>query len=378
MQDHLSWVIDRPNVRISRRLKALRESKNLTQEALAARMGIPHRQIVSSMEAGERDVSGPELARAAQALGVDVSVLTDPFRLVGEGRFSFRSTGTPRDVLDRFEDEAGRWVATFRALQSRAGVPTDRIGVKLELDPHSSFEDAHRAAGQIREAWQLGDVPAEALRDAIERELGAQILYIDAPAGLSGAAVQLPGYSTILVNRNEPEGRRNFDLAHELFHLLTWDAMPPPRVEPQSIAPTKGNRVEKLAENFAGALLMPAPTVGGLWENRARDGDLPEWLNRTATSLRVTSIALKWRLVVLGMLSKARAAEIPDESLANNGGLAHDSAPLPFSRAFIGRVYHAVEDGWLSLRKACALLGMEPRAFDGLCRAYGLELSYEV
>jgi Zn-dependent peptidase ImmA (M78 family) len=269
-------------------------------------------------------------------------------------------------------------VATFRALQVQAGLQTDRIGVKLELYPHSSFEDAHRAADQIRETWQLGDVPAEALRDAIERRMGAQVLFADAPAGLSGAAVQVPGYSTIIVNRNEPEGRRNFDLAHELFHVLTWDAMPPPRVDRLSIASTKGNRVEKLAENFAGALLMPAPTIGRLWGAREDDAELVDWLNRTATSLRVTSVALKWRLVVLGLLSKARAEEISDESLANNGGLAQGSAPLPFNRAFIGRVYHAVEEGWLSLRKACGLLGMGTEAFDDLCRAYGLQLTYEV
>ena len=54
---------------------------------------------------------------------------------------------------------------------------------------------------------------------------------------------------TILVNRREPTGRRNFDLAHELFHLLTWDSMPPDRVEPTEVPGMKGNRVERLAEN---------------------------------------------------------------------------------------------------------------------------------
>jgi len=81
---------------------------------------------------------------------------------------------------------------------------------------------------------------------------------------------------------------------------------------------------------------------------------------------------------VLGILSQARAREIPDEALANNGGLARESAPLPFSRAFVGRVYHAVEDGWLSLGRASRLLGMGAESFGRLCRAYGLELSYEV
>ena len=35
----------------------------------------------------------------------------------------------------------------------------------------------------------------------------------------------------MLINRDEVPGRRHFDLAHELFHILTWDAMPPDHVE---------------------------------------------------------------------------------------------------------------------------------------------------
>ena len=55
--------------------------------------------------------------------------------------------------------------------------------------------------------------------------------------------------ATILVNRHEPRGRRSFDLAHELFHVLTWDAMPPERIESllrQSIETSlpHGDRVE--------------------------------------------------------------------------------------------------------------------------------------
>ena len=73
------------------------------------------------------------------------------------------------------------------------------------------------------------------LPHAIERELGAQVLFVEAPAGVSGAAVHLPGLMAILVNRREPTGRRNFDLAHEIFHLLTWDSMPPARVEPTEV-----------------------------------------------------------------------------------------------------------------------------------------------
>ena len=47
--------------------------------------------------------------------------------------------------------------------------------------------------------------------------------------------------------------------AHELFHILTWDAMPPEHSE--EARETGGNRVEQLANNFASAVLMPVPVL---------------------------------------------------------------------------------------------------------------------
>ena len=64
----------------------------------------------------------------------------------------------------------------------------------------------------------------------------------------------------MLINRHEVAGRRHFDLAHELFHILTWDAMPPEHVG-GSAGDRAGNRVEQLANNFASAVLMPAPVL---------------------------------------------------------------------------------------------------------------------
>lgn len=341
------------------------------------RTGLPHRQTLASIEAGNRSVFPEELAKLAEALEVDVGLFTDAFRLVGEGRFSFRADAVSADVLKGFEDRAGQWVATYRTLLEQAGVSRSKLGHRLDLGPESSFEDAHAAAEDLRREWHLGDVPATLLPMAIERELDAQVLFVDAPAGVSGAAVHLPGILTILVNRREPIGRRNFDVAHELFHLLTWDSMPPDQVEPTAVHGKKGNRVERLAENFAGALLMPAEPLGLRWAKR-EGANLHDWLNATASAFRVTSIALKWRLVVLGHVSKKRADSLDNSRLVGTGGLEKGNPPPRFSRDFVTRVYGAVEAGRLSLGKAGRLLDLSTSAFAEVCREYGLDLSYEL
>jgi Zn-dependent peptidase ImmA (M78 family) len=308
---------------------------------------------------------------------VELSDFTDPFRLIGEGEFSFRADGVPAAILDAFERAARQWVGTYRTLLERAGVPRSHLGCKLELREDSTYEAAQDAAEEIRREWKMRDIPAEVLVDVIERELGARVLFVDAPEDISGAAVHLPGLLTILINRHESLGRRHFDIAHELFHLLTWDAMKPDRVEPQETPRGKGNRVEKLADNFAGALLMPADVVHRRWDQRG-DMEIHDWLNSLATSLRVTSIALKWRMVVLGLWSKAEAEAVDDRRLAANGGHESVATPLLFGREFIARVHGAVEEGHLSLGKAVQLLGVTAREFSDLCGAYGVALSYEV
>jgi Zn-dependent peptidase ImmA (M78 family) len=207
--------------------------------------------------------------------------------------------------------------------------------------------------------------------------MGALVLNVDAPAGISGAASQLPGLRTILINRREPVGRRSYDLGHELFHVLTWDAMPPQRVEPWEIRETKGKRVEQLAENFAAALLMPEAVIAARWEARGT-ADLPEWANAAATALRVSGLALAWRLQNLGCVSKPEGEALRTRLAATPGRKAADTLPPLFSREFITRVHSAVEAGRLSLRRAARLLEVEVAEFADICRTYGLSLSYDV
>jgi len=361
---------------IARRIRALRDEKNVTQAALAWELGFNDRQTLAAIEAGERRITPEELVRVADALQVDVDAFLDPFLLIGEGAFSFRAREVEEATLSAFEAQARRWIATYRELGHQSGSEPRRLGQKLELYPWSSFEDAEAAAALLWRAWELGEVPADRLEEAIETQLGALVLYVDAAEGISGAASQLPGLNTILVNRRETQGRRSFDLAHELFHLLTWDAMPPKRVEPLEVKPTKGNRVEQMAESFAAALLMPAPVVAARWEARGGE-DLPLWVSRAAARLRVSVPALQWRLVNLGLISKAQVQAMGAAPRPVTPG-AKPGLPLLFSRRFVERVSNAVEAGRLSLRRAAGLLGLSLAELADLCAAHGHPLSYDV
>jgi Zn-dependent peptidase ImmA (M78 family) len=247
---------------------------------------------------------------------------------------------------------------------------------KLALTPRSTYEQAQAAAHALVDSWNLGDRPAELLREAVEHHLGALVLYVDAPPGVSGAAWQVPGFNAILVNRAEPEGRRNFDIAHELFHLLTWDVMAPDRVDEAS---GKRKRVEELANNFAGALLMPAPTMAARWEARDVTSDVHDWLNDTAVDMRVSAVACMWRLHNLGLFTKANLQEIDERRLVANGRPLDAIAPIPkFSEQFVRCIAVALNAGRLSVKRAASLLSLTMQELAALLSDYGFEPSFEV
>jgi Zn-dependent peptidase ImmA (M78 family)/transcriptional regulator with XRE-family HTH domain len=365
------------NSLIHHRLKVARERMGLTQLQLSERMGFKDRQTLAAIEGGQRKLSADELLRAINVLGVDLDFFTDSFRLIGEGQFSWRAKGAAPKLLDEFEERAGRWIATYRKLGASISSSGSPLQVRLPLTVKSSFEQARSAAEALGCEWDLGDVPALRLEAALRERLGALILYIEAPAGISGAACQLSGLNAILINRKEPEGRRNYDLAHELFHLLTWEQMPPEHAESDIPRSGKGNRVEQLADNFASALLMPERVLVSRWQSRGKQ-EIHAWLNETASELLVTSVALKWRLHQLDWLSKADLIEVRDSKLTANGRPERlQPKPKMFAPEFVNRLHSALSKGELSVRRAASLLGMPIEDLAELMQSYELTVPFD-
>jgi Zn-dependent peptidase ImmA (M78 family)/DNA-binding XRE family transcriptional regulator len=367
---------------IARRLKYARERSGLTQVELARRFGFKDRQTLAAIEAGQRKLSAEELVRAIEIFGVELDFFTDSFRLVGEGSFNWRAHWDAElELLDQFEDQAGRWIALYRKLGEESGKDTSPLQWRLPLSLRSSFENAWEAGEALVREWGLGEIPALSLESAIKGRLGALVLYVNAPSGISGAACQLPDLNIILINRVEPEGRRHFDLAHECFHLLTWEQMTPEHRElTDGDYRGKGRqkRIEQLADNFAGALLMPRGLLIPRWESRG-DWDLHDWLNETATELCVSSQALKWRVFSLGLLSRADVTSIDDQKLTANGRPREDQ-PVPrlFSPEFMQRLHTGLLEGDVSVRRAASLLGMTIEDLAELFEQHELPVPFDL
>ena len=361
---------------IGNRIKALREARGWSQDDVARMLGFNDRQTVSTIETGTRRVTAQELLLATEQLGVSLEYFTDPFRLEGEARFSWRQSGVSSERLEEYERTASRWIAAYRRLAGQVGRKTRLMRPSLGLTRRSRYEEAIEAGERFSVEFGLGDVPAARLAEAMEEALGILVLTVEAEKGIFGAACRLPELDAVLIARREVEGRRHFDLAHELFHVLTWEAMPPKHVE--EARETGGNRVEQLANNFAAALLMPA-RIGECERWGRLDSDaLVDSLNRVASALKVTSSALRWRLVALGELPAARARAIPESSLRNNGGMEGGARPPMFSKPFAEVLGMALEQGHVSARRAAALVGSEIEELPAMLAAHGVEYEVEL
>jgi Zn-dependent peptidase ImmA (M78 family) len=299
---------------------------------------------------------------------------TDPFLLVGEGAFSWRHAGVALTALNNYEQDAGRLIAAFRTLGAQLGHQPPLLRRSLGLTKVSSFEDAAAAGERFAAEFDLGEAPARRLAEVMEQKFGILVLMVDAIPDVSGAACRLPEFDAVLINRHEVPGRRHYDLAHELFHLLTWTTMPPERVE-DTQSKVRG-RVEQLADNFAGALLMPTTALDRLGDWVGLESNaLATKLNDVAEELGVTSVALKWRLVAAGRLAKAAAQAVDDARLRHNGrSAAQRETPPLFSKPFAELLAQALDQGQLSARRAASLLGLAVDDLEAVFGAHGVDI----
>ncbi len=361
------------------RVRSAREARGWTQDQLTAALELNDRQTVSDIETGKRAIRPDELVRLTDILDRDLDYFLDPFAVVGEAQFSWRAAPqVSKETLQHFEHKAGRWIGLLRWLRETEHGPSNPLKHSLRLMAQSSFEDAQESAERLAETLDLGVVPADRLIEHIERDLDILVLFVDpddAAEGesISGAMCHLADLRVILVARHESEGRRFYDLAHELFHALTWDAIKPAHRESNAVEERKrARRVEQLANNFAAALLMPRAALRQVLDPRRIEdvGHLAEG----ATRLRVAPEALAWRLFNLKLIGndtqRALAAVHQPASL---GG-----TPKRLSPAFVQMLERAIDRGRLSARKAAKALDMNLSQLADLFGEHGLPVPFEL
>ncbi|MGV8083954.1 MAG: helix-turn-helix domain-containing protein [Coriobacteriia bacterium] len=284
--------------RLGARIRTLRERLGLSQENLAKRVGFSSRQTLSELEHGRREVKAGELFAIARALRVDVMALLSE---IEPARPSVLWRARPAANAEELQAAFLTWCERYSHVLTATGSAHSRRSPlpAADIDPYAfDFSDAEELAIDVARMLDTGARPAGSLQKALEVQFDIIIWYLDLGADGSAACTKGTFGSAMLINRREAPWRRNFDMAHELFHLLTWDSMTPVIKADTKLA----QRAERLANAFAAALLLPADEVKNELEaNRSSESLSRADLVAIARDFGVSSEALLWRLLNLGL-----------------------------------------------------------------------------
>jgi Zn-dependent peptidase ImmA (M78 family)/transcriptional regulator with XRE-family HTH domain len=286
-------------------VRRARDRAGLTQDDLAAQAGFPNAQTVSDIERGVRDVKARELQRIAQALHTSYDVLLGT-RLEPAAHVLWRrgTAAVPRAQEAEFLERASR----YAMLEEWCELPPAEPLPDFPFNPAAAtFASVDALANRVARTLDMGSRPATALVKVMEERFRVKIFYADLPGDESAACVRDAFGAAVLMNANQAPWRRNYNFAHELFHLVTWTGVA--RAWPQDGSePAWAEPLEKFANSFASHLLLPADELSEQYRARCVDGRVSDPdLVELAREFDVSTQALVWRLVFLRLLKQEDA-----------------------------------------------------------------------
>ena len=172
---------------------------------------------------------------------------------------------------------------------------SDRVPLPApDVHNHGEFSYSHAVclAEKVQREFLLGDTPSLSLKQVLEERYHVKIFHLAFVGSAISTCSEIYG-PAVLLNANSKAWRRNYDLAHELFHLLTWNIFRT-KHEPSEYE-------EKLANVFASRLLLPTDSVKHRIEHSADPERRISFqaLDEVAREFGVSLEALLWRMPYL-------------------------------------------------------------------------------
>lgn len=360
-------------VALGHRIRSFRKRLGLTQKSLASQMGFSSAETISQIERGDREVKAWELVKLANILLVDVSGLLSVKEPKSQPLILWRKSPKVQKKLK--EAEFLKHCQQYAVLEELSGAGSHRHLPNKVVDPERiDFPDAARIAEDTRQEFNLGGRPALSLEKTLQDRYGVKVWYDEFDEG-SAAATIGPFGPAILINKNEAPWRRNYNFAHEVFHLLTWES-----ISPELLSKNKPlcERIEKIANYFASCLLLPASAVREEVEEHLVDQKM-EYIDlvEIARSFDVSTEALLYRLLNLrfftqetveSLLKDEKFRDLDRSTMADRWRV-----PRKFPDRFVRLAFFAYQKGKLSKSKLAQFL--ETSLFDvtDTLREYGFD-----
>lgn len=241
---------------IGERLRKAREAIGYTQPVAAGKSGIGVSSI-SEFETGKREPSFSQLSRLTEVYKKSIDFfLTDT--VPPEAVPLWRDPPTSDEERKETEAKFRQLCEQYHRLEvccvevKRPRLPAADVARPEEL----TYRHVESFARKVREQFALGDTPGPCLKTRLEETYYLKIFYLDFPGSAISSVSEVFGPAVLLNRRNKP-WRRTYDLAHEVFHLLTWPLF---RTRNDGTHIPSTNE-ESLANKFASVLLIPEESL---------------------------------------------------------------------------------------------------------------------
>lgn len=340
---------------LGERLRFAREALGLRQADAAQALKISP-SGVSELESGAREPRASQLSALARLYSRSVEFFLQEGPLVGDlvlWRCRPSDERKARDIQRRFI----QLCEDYRNLEELTG---ETRGEDLPLVDATSRSDfgytqSETLAAQTWDDFGLGPVPAQVLQHVLEERFRVRVFALPLGNATSSLCAVADSFgSGILLNQDSVSWRRNYDLAHELFHLLTW------RVFGHAGSTGEADeQEEKWANCFASRLLLPeAPFRSRITRFLSADGALRMTfadLHGLARGFDVSAEAVVYRLAGLLRWRKGQPEELVSglrEFYSPRQSKAIDSLP----QRYVYLVTQAYRQGLISFGRAAKLL----------------------
>jgi len=348
-------------VALQDRLKYARQAMNMTLADVE-----DHTQIGSStlseFENGKREPRLPQLKELADLFHRSTTFFLEEGPLPQE-IVLWRQKPTSPDA-ESVQAELLRLAEQYHNLERWCDA-FEELHLPAASGSHVQFRyaQAEKLAHDFRTKHGLGERPGQSLLRVLEEICKVKVFHMPFEPTGSAACTYSDRYgAAILLNSNNVRWRRNFDLAHELFHLLTWNVF---RGGEASLSVEASKQEEKLATCFARNLLMPQEPL-----RIAIDSQLGERtklsfddLFEAARQFDVSVEALLWQMTFVYNLSK-EVVEKNIEQLRDRMSFwdkrQHDTPPSRPLR-FEALANEALRKGLISTGRFAEYLGITRR-----------------
>ncbi len=346
---------------LGERLKFARTAMGLTLAEVDDRTGIGASSL-SDFENGKREPRLPQLKELAEIYCRSTTFFLEEGPLPVETVLWRKKPTSPnaeevQAQLLRLAEQyhnLERWCEEFEELDLpfATGSP-DRFG----------YQQAERLAHDFRAKYGLGERPGQSLLRVLEEVCKVKVFHMEFEPSGSAACTYSERYgAAILLNSNNVPWRRNFDLAHELLHLLTWRVF---RQSDHSSSSEASEHEEKLATCFARNLLMPQEPLRIAID--AQRGDRSKLtfadLFEVARQFDVSVEALLWQIAFVYKVPK-EVAEKNVENLRNQINFWDDRQrdnPPRRPLRFVALANEALKKGLIATGRYAEYLGITRR-----------------